>query len=37
MKVPSTYFQIVVGKGGSDKGDLVGWITAQRPELKGWK
>ena len=24
MKVPPTYFQIVVGKGESDKGDLVG-------------
>jgi hypothetical protein len=29
LKVPPTYFQIVVGKGESDKGDLVGRIEAQ--------
>jgi hypothetical protein len=27
-KVPPTHFQIVVGKGKSDKGDLVGRIEA---------
>ncbi len=29
LKVPLTYFQIVVGKGESDKGDLMGRIEAQ--------
>jgi hypothetical protein len=29
VKVPPTYFQIVVGKGESDKGDLVGRTEAQ--------